>query len=99
LSKNPYAKVYICEDCSFSFQVYAPAIKKKSYFCPSCGENVSVRRYKPEITTKGKRVNIRWSDEELELLSKVKENGLAPYQVAIMTGRSINSVHKKLARV
>lgn len=100
MSKNPYANTYICDDCSFSFQVYAPGTRKKNaYFCPSCGENFSVRRYKPETTTKGKRVIIKWSDKEMALLDKVKAKELAPYQVAIMTGRSINSVKKKLLRV
>lgn len=102
MSKNPYAHTYICDECSFSFQVYAPGTRKKNaYYCPSCGENFWVRRYYPETTTKnkGKKIIIKWSEEELSLLDKVKAKELAPYQVAIMTGRSVNSVRKKLMRV
>lgn len=100
MSKNPYAHTYICDDCSFSFQVYAPGTRKKNaYYCPSCGENFEVRRYYPSTAPKGKKVVIKWSKEELFLLDKVKAKELAPYQVAIMTGRSVNSVKKKLARV
>lgn len=99
MGKNPYAKVILCEDCSFSFQVYAPPKRHKRYYCPSCGENFSTVSYKPELTSENKNAKIRWTNEEKELLQKVKTNELAPYQVAIMTGRSINSVAKKLKRI
>lgn len=72
-------------------------------YCPSCGDSDNVTRYGADRTTKkveGEKIpKIRWTQQELELLQQAKDKKLQPHQVAIMTGRSINSVMKKLGRV
>jgi DNA-binding CsgD family transcriptional regulator len=42
---------------------------------------------------------IRWKPEEIEVLEQCLKGKLHPYQAAIMLGRSINSVVKKVNRM
>lgn len=79
------------------FQVHTN-MKTKPY-CVKCGERFEVRRYHAERTDKKSKVKLRWTQEELEILNKCINKELEPHQVAIITGRSINSIIKKVARV
>ena len=91
--------LYLCEDCVQVFQLHSRINKpgKRVIYCPSCGDNLEVVEYKPERMGNGK-VKIKWTDEEIKLLKRVKRGTLDPHQVAIMTGRTINAVLKKLER-
>lgn len=96
-------KMYICEDCTFVFQLHTSFKSTKNKpFCPKCGENLATTKYKADRLTKRKKgdkiVRIKWTARELELLDKCVAGELEPHQVAIQTGRSINSVLKKIPR-
>lgn len=88
---------FICEDCNVTFQVYGSK-KRGGYFCPVCGDSVAVRKYTPERWSKD-TVKIKWSEKELKILQDGLKEGMAPYQIALLTGRSINSVLKKAQRL
>lgn len=89
--------IYICEDCTFVFQVYGIK-RRKEYFCPCCGENVNVIPYQAERNSSSVK-KVKWKPEELQLLQECINGKLQPYQVAIMIGRSINAVVKKTQRM
>lgn len=89
------SRVWMCEACTVTFQVHTPLSKRP--YCPNCGDDVEVRRYKAQrsdpVPTK-----IKWSDAEIQLLDRCITKELLPYQVALLTGRTPNSVTKRLER-
>lgn len=92
-----YQKVFICDDCIFIFRLHTPTSRSKP-FCPECG-NFNTSLYNSDKHTKKERIVIPWTEEELEILAKCMYNELSPHQVAIMLGRSIGSVRKRLDRM
>lgn len=90
---------YVCEDCSFIFQVYALRMKgQKQFFCPKCGENMAVIEYQAERNIPGKRQKIIYTDYEIDLIHQCIKGKLRPFQAAMMMGRPTNAVSKKIAR-
>lgn len=92
------SNMYLCEDCTVVFQLHTKINHRKSVHCPSCGEYFEVVKYKAERVGEDNK-KIRWTDEEVKLLMEVKRGKLQAHQVAIQTGRTINSVMKKLGRL
>jgi ribosomal protein S27AE len=92
-------KNYVCEECNFVFQIYAISKRgRKKYFCPSCGEKTHVTEYKAARNISGKRQKILYSPEEIELIHKCIKGELKTFQVALMIGRPVNAVCKRIAR-
>jgi transposase-like protein len=99
--KGGLSKMWICEDCTFVFQLHSIRINlKKKPFCPSCGENFEVVAYsakrEPKSATKAWQ---RWQPAELEMANKCLMGERAPHQVAIELGRSLDSVKKCVERL
>jgi predicted RNA-binding Zn-ribbon protein involved in translation (DUF1610 family) len=88
-----------CDDCEIVFQIYHPSRYKVKFYCPECGDNVAVARYKAERCNEDGKVKNRWSKEELAVLQEVINGKESSYRAAFRIGRSINSVSKKLGRV
>lgn len=89
---------YICEECTIVFQTFGFISNKP--ICPKCGDSIEVRRhYGIHSTREGvKNLKTRWTGKELELLQTCLNGKITPYQLAIMTGRSRDSVMKKVKR-
>lgn len=95
---NPNVKVWICGDCDFIFQTYSKApAGRNSFFCPDCGENISVKRYKK--TNKKKSPRRFWTDGEMETLKQVLDGKLMVYQAAVKLGRTNKSVSRRVDRM
>lgn len=90
-------KNFICEDCTVVFQVYGTK-KRNGYFCPCCGENLSVIPYQSDRLS-STVTKIKWKPEELALVEQCINGKMQPYQVAILIGRSTNAVAKKMRRM
>lgn len=94
---------YICEDCTFIFQTFGKPRNRNRYmpFCPSCGEFHGVKEHDGIHSNKEtvKNLKTRWKEEELELLRRCIKDKTEPYKVAILTGRSKDSVSKKMKRM
>lgn len=95
MGKKKHVFTYICEDCIFVFQTFAHV--GKYTFCPKCGENTSTHRY--ENSTGNRRVYMPFTDEELPTLEKVIKGEILPYQGAILLGRTVDSIKKKVSRM
>lgn len=95
MSKKKHTFTYICEDCIFVFQTFEHV--GKYTFCPKCGENISTHRY--EVNSSVKRVQVHFTEEEMPILEKVINGEILPYQGAILLGRTIDSVKKKVGRM
>ncbi|MEC1716636.1 hypothetical protein [Schinkia azotoformans] len=90
-------QVFICEDCVFVFQIHTSCKDMKKPYCPKCGEKFEVRNY--QSVKKGEKlIRIKWKQEELELLDRCISGDLGAHQVAVMTGRTVNSVLKRIPR-
>ena len=90
-------KVFICEECVLVFQIHTSCKDMKKPYCPKCGEKFEVRSY--QTVKKGEKfIRIKWKQEELELLDRCINGELAVHQVAVMTGRTVNSVSKRIPR-
>jgi transposase-like protein len=91
---------YICHDCNFIFAIFRGLGTGRKPVCPSCGENWGVNRFQQPEPTKGeKRTLITWTDEEEEMLEQCLDGKVSVTQMAIMLGRTRNSVAKKLGRM
>lgn len=94
--KHPVAQQF-CEDCHVAFQVYTTIVKKIGFYCPLCGDSISVRDHTP--LTGGKVVTRKhWKPEELAYLPLIKSRQYAAYQVAEIIGRTAMSVSKQYSR-
>lgn len=93
-------KNWLCEDCTFVFQTFGMVKRggKKKYFCPKCGDNVAVTEYTADRVNKS-RMPIAWKEEELKVIDQVIKGELLRYQAAILLGRSIQSVKRKVERM
>lgn len=91
---------WLCEDCTFVFQTFGKKERgrRRTYYCPSCGDNVSVIEYVADRFNKN-RVYQVWTDEELKVVEQVMKGELLKYQAAIKLGRSIKSVRRKIERM
>lgn len=95
-------KNWLCEDCTFVFQTFGKIERgrRRTYFCPQCGDNVSVVEYVADRFNKGpRRVYQVWTDEEMKVIEQVIKGELLKYQAAIKLGRSIKSVRRKIERM
>ncbi|QOK28047.1 hypothetical protein IIE26_05090 [Cytobacillus oceanisediminis] len=96
-------KNWLCEDCTFVFQTFGKKQngRPRKYFCPSCGENISVVKYEADrFNQKGpKRIYQPWTDEEMKIIERVMDGELLKYQAAIKLGRSIKSVRRRIERL
>ncbi|MDQ0412703.1 hypothetical protein [Mesobacillus stamsii] len=93
-------KNWLCEDCTFVFQTFGMVKRggKKKYYCPKCGDNVAVTEYTSDRVNKS-RMPIAWKEEELKVIDQVMKGELLRYQAAILLGRSIQSVKRKVERM
>lgn len=91
---------WLCEDCIFVFQTFGKKERgrRRTYYCPSCGDNASVTEYAAERYNKS-RMPLTWKEEELKVIDQVIKGELLRYQAAILLGRSIQSVKRKAERV
>ncbi|MFC0188463.1 hypothetical protein ACFFJY_09210 [Fictibacillus aquaticus] len=75
-------------------------MKRKSVYCPKCGERWETRVY--ESTGKGTRGRQGWKDfkpDEIVVLKRCLSGELAPHQAALLLGRNANSIRIKLHRM
>lgn len=93
-------KNWLCEDCTFVFQTFGMVKRggQKKYFCPKCGDNIAVTEYKADRVNKN-RMPLPWKDEELKVIDQVIKGELLRYQAAILLGRSIQSVKRKVEKI
>lgn len=93
-------KNWLCEDCTFVFQTFGMVKRggKKKYFCPKCGDNVAVIEYAADRVNSS-RMPLPWKQEELKVIHQVMNGELLRYQAAILLGRSIQSVKRKVERM
>lgn len=96
--KLKFQKDYICDACPCVFIIYASKLNRKPS-CPICGESMDVRRYEAKRCDESKSLKSRWTSHEEDLAKKCLTGELLPYQVAILLGRSINSVTQKVRRM
>jgi transposase-like protein len=93
---------FICDDCTFLFRVYADKNRmglgqNKPFYCPNCGDNFAVSEYK-ENKTKTEYKRIHWTKKEIEQLKKYVDKGVPRHQIALLLGRSYDSVKGKIDR-
>jgi len=93
---KPYKNnaAFVCYDCIFVFQT-TTRLRKKTPFCPNCGDNVGVEMYKADRVGNGKWRGIAWKDQEMEYLDRYIDGELEAHQVSIMTGRAINAIYSR----
>jgi hypothetical protein len=91
---------WLCEDCTFVFQTFGKKERgrRKAYYCPRCGDNSAVTEYAAERYNKS-RMPLPWKEEELKVIDQVIKGELLRYQAAILLGRSIQSVKRKVERM
>jgi hypothetical protein len=85
---------YFCQDCLFLFSVHSK-LNNKIPYCPKCGDNLAVKHYEQKIV---KDIKL-WTDEELHLIGRLIKGEIKNYQVAALTGRTIDSVMSKMYKV
>lgn len=98
---NENVRVWICTDCDFIFQTYSHVPtqgKRYPFYCPNCGDNLTVRKYK---AVKKKRGTTRrfWTDEELEIVKDVMDGKLMIYQAAVKLNRTNKAVRRRVDRM
>lgn len=91
--KKSTCKTFICNDCTFIFQVYAD-LEKRRFYCPQCGDQINVRVYKKTRQAKQKRF---WSAEEMQDLDMVLKGELKPYQLSVKHGRTGKAIRNRLS--
>lgn len=101
VKQKVHSRSWLCEECILVFDVHK--VLRKTPICPECGDRIAVRRYEGarngDGRKSGKGAKIRWKPEEMTLLEACMDGNELPYRVAILIGRSTNSVAKKLARM
>lgn len=92
--EHPISETFICHDCVFVFTTHSKPKQGKKYFCPCCGDGISITKYKPEKIDK--RIYKVWTDDEIPFIDKVINGEALIYQVAVKLNRSFGSVRKKV---
>lgn len=92
-------KDFVCDECFFVFRVYAEARRRgrpKPFYCPNCGDNFRVREHTEVKSKPNEYKRIPWTAEEVRTLKKHLAQGLQRHQIALILGRTSNSVHCKI---
>jgi transcription initiation factor IIE alpha subunit len=91
-------KWYTCNECNFTFTIYKQMGKGRTPLCPNCGDNVEVVKIVPNAINSRESYQ-PWTNEEIEVVRKVVNRELLPYQGALILDRSISSVACKARRM
>jgi transcription elongation factor Elf1 len=87
-----------CMVCNFTFTIYKAMGKRRTPLCPNCGDSVEVVKIVPTASNSRESYR-RWTKEEIEVVRKVANREIFPYQGALILDRSISSVACKARRM